>query len=85
MAKDGPDVVLSMNTAIEACLNLEEIDLYTFRSKNLWAPPGARGVFGGHIIGQSLMAAIKTVPESFRLHSIHSYFVLPGDMSKPGT
>lgn len=60
-----------------------ELDVDLYRSKNLWRPSGARGVFGGQVIGQSLMAANQTVPETHSVHSLHSYFLLPGDPSKP--
>ena len=34
------------NTIIETILDLEEIDKDLYRSKKLWVPMGARGVFG---------------------------------------
>ena len=42
-------------------LDLEEIDPTTFRSVSLWTPAGARGAFGGQVIGQALNAATRTV------------------------
>jgi len=62
---------------------LEEIDLNLYRSKILWRPIGARGVFGGQIIGLALAAANKTVGSEYHVHSLHSYFLLPGDSSVP--
>lgn len=57
---------------------------YRFRNaQRLWLPPGARGVFGGCVIAQALQAAQKTVPSIFKVHSLHSYFVLPGDSTLP--
>ena len=54
----------------------------TFTNKRqLWHPPGARGVFGGTVIAQSLAAAQATVPSIFTVHSMHGYFVLAGDPS----
>lgn len=47
--------------AIQHSLDLERIDRNTFRSKSLWTPNGARGVFGGQVIGQALNAAGKTI------------------------
>lgn len=47
--------------AIQDSLGLERLDRNTFRSKTLWTPHGARGVFGGQVIGQALNAAAKTV------------------------
>jgi len=38
------------NTIIETMLDLEEIDKDLYRSKNLWLPLGARGVFGNVLI-----------------------------------
>lgn len=67
----------------QTTLALEEIDLNLYRSKNLWKPIGARGVFGGQIIGLALAAANKTVSSQFHVHSLHSYFLLPGDNAVP--
>jgi acyl-CoA thioesterase len=42
-------------TNIEKSLELEEIDApLLYRSKQLWTPLGARGVFGGQVIGLAL-------------------------------
>ncbi|KAI5789669.1 thioesterase-like superfamily-domain-containing protein [Peziza echinospora] len=51
----------------------------------LWHPPGARGIYGGCVIAQSLVAATKTVPADLWLHSCHSYFVVAGNASLPIT
>ena len=40
-------------------------------------------VFGGQILAQSLHAAYQTVPESRIAHSMHGYFILPGDINLP--
>lgn len=69
--------------SIEEALALEELDVNLFRSKSLWMPMGARGVFGGQIIGLALAAANKTVGAAFHVHSLHSYFLLPGDATIP--
>ncbi|WVR09440.1 acyl-CoA thioesterase II [Kwoniella sp. DSM 27419] len=52
-------------------------------SRHLWTPSGARGVFGGQVIAQSLLAASKTVPadRGMGLHSMHCYFLLPAHSS----
>ncbi|KAF9984635.1 Acyl-CoA thioesterase 8 [Modicella reniformis] len=73
----------SNNTIIETMLNLEEIDKDLYRSKKLWVPMGARGVFGGNLVGQALVAAMNTVSTEFSVHSLHSYFLLPGDPTTP--
>ncbi|KAF9159055.1 Acyl-CoA thioesterase 8 [Mortierella sp. AD011] len=71
------------HTIIESLLDLEEIDKDLYRSKKLWRPLGARGVFGGNVVGQALVAATSTVSSSFSVHSLHSYFLLPGDNGIP--
>ncbi|KAF9133003.1 Acyl-CoA thioesterase 8 [Mortierella sp. GBA39] len=71
------------NTIIETMLDLEEIDKDLYRSKKLWVPMGARGVFGGNVVGQALVAATNTVSTDFSVHSLHSYFLLPGDHTTP--
>ncbi|KAF9191172.1 Acyl-CoA thioesterase 8 [Haplosporangium sp. Z 11] len=85
------------NTIIETMLDLEEIDKDLYRSKKLWAPMGARGVFGGNVVGQALVAATNTVSTDYSVHvwnlshsqlstistSLHSYFLLPGDPTTP--
>lgn len=53
------------------------------RSKSLWTPAGARGVYGGQVIGQALMAAHATLDDDIPIHSMHSYFLLPGDATRP--
>lgn len=40
-------------------------------------------VFGGQVLGQSLMAAAHTVPQDRAMHSMHGYFLRPGDGTVP--
>jgi len=42
-------------------------------------PGGVGRVFGGQVIGQALMAAGKTVPDERPVHSMHCYFMRPGN------
>ncbi|MGO3126159.1 MAG: acyl-CoA thioesterase [Advenella sp.] len=44
---------------------------------------GTGRIFGGQVLGQSLMAASLTVSPGRAVHSLHSYFLRPGDTSKP--
>jgi acyl-CoA thioesterase-2 len=62
-------------------LTLEEIEqgLYRGQSQDL----GFRAVFGGQVMGQALSAAKETLPEGRIVHSLHSYFLRPGDAAKP--
>lgn len=62
-------------------LRLERIEENIFRgqSQNL----GWGRVFGGQVVGQALSAAEQTVPEGRAVHSLHGYFLRPGDADKP--
>lgn len=65
-----------MVAPIETQLHLEKFEENLFRSTEvLWRPRNARGVFGGVVIAQSLMAAVKTVDTRFQVHSMHCYFL----------
>src|SRR5574342_1107167 len=61
-------------------LDLEplEVNLFRGQSRDL----GTRSVFGGQVIGQALVAAERTVDGRVP-HSLHAYFLLPGDMAAP--
>ncbi|WP_121252873.1 acyl-CoA thioesterase [Nocardioides ferulae] len=62
-------------------LDLEDIDLDLFRGRQ---PDSARErVYGGQVAAQALVAAVRTVDPEFALHSLHSYFLLPGDYAVP--
>ncbi|KIW92834.1 acyl-CoA thioesterase II [Cladophialophora bantiana CBS 173.52] len=52
-------------------------DIFT-NAGPLWHPPGAKGIYGGICIAQSLQAAQATVPSYFFVHSLHGQFVLAG-------
>ncbi len=61
-------------------LDLEFIEDDVYRGGH---PENARNrAFGGQVIAQALMAAGRTV-ESGRVHSLHSYFLRPGEPSTP--
>jgi acyl-CoA thioesterase II len=40
-------------------------------------------VFGGQVAGQALVAAGRTVPDERAVHSLHAYFIRPGDPEVP--
>ncbi|KAF4124484.1 Acyl-CoA thioesterase [Geosmithia morbida] len=72
---------------IENTLEVTELavlgpDLFT-NTRQPWLPHGARGIYGGAVIAQSLASAQKTVPEGFLPHSCHCYFLLAGSASVP--
>ncbi|MEZ4995208.1 MAG: acyl-CoA thioesterase II [Saprospiraceae bacterium] len=62
-------------------LQLEQIEVNLFRgaSKSIGSPR----VFGGQVLAQALSAAIQTVPDDRFVHSLHAYFILPGDVNHP--
>ncbi len=62
-------------------IQLEEIDDCLFRGQNYKTP--WKRVFGGQVLAQALNAAYQTVPEDRIAHSLHSYFILAGDTSRP--
>ncbi|ORX50174.1 Thioesterase/thiol ester dehydrase-isomerase [Hesseltinella vesiculosa] len=68
---------------IARAVDVQELDTNLYMSKELWLPIGARGAFGGQIVAQALHAAFNTVGKTFFCHSLHSYFILPGDVSVP--
>ena len=63
-----------------AQLDLEVLEDQLFRgsSRNL----GGRSVFGGQVAGQAMVAATRTVEPGRLAHSMHGYFLRPGDMDK---
>ncbi|HEY8589397.1 MAG TPA: acyl-CoA thioesterase II [Naasia sp.] len=56
-------------------------DIYTGPSE--WSP--LKRVFGGQVLAQSLMAAARTTPGDRTVHSMHAYFLRPGDVQHPIT
>jgi acyl-CoA thioesterase-2 len=64
-----------------ATLDLEPIEVDIFRGRSPQA--GWQRVFGGQVIGQALMAAQRTIEGERFVHSLHAYFMRPGDPSVP--
>uniref|UniRef100_A0A7S4Q790 Acyl-CoA thioesterase II n=1 Tax=Alexandrium monilatum TaxID=311494 RepID=A0A7S4Q790_9DINO len=66
---------------LQRSIKLDEVDTDVFCASkdDLWRPPGARGVFGGQTICQTLHAAILSAPSNLAVHSFHGYFLLAGD------
>ncbi len=62
-------------------LDLEELEVNIFRGRSP-RNDGRERVFGGLVLGQALMAAGRTV-EGRVAHSLHAYFLRPGDPSIP--
>jgi len=73
-----------MPAAVEsllAILDLEALEHNLFRGRS--PQVGWQRVFGGQVIGQALVAASRTVPADRRAHSLHAYFLRPGDPEVP--
>lgn len=69
---------------VEALLDsmaLERLETNIYRG--LSHDIGTNHVFGGQVLSQAIDAAISTVPEGRHIHSIHAYFILPGDLNHP--
>ena len=77
MGETGQEAV----DGLVALLDLEQIERDIYRGSS----PRSRWqrVFGGQVAGQALVAAGRTVAGDRRVHSLHSYFVRPGDPTVP--
>ncbi|KNC48735.1 palmitoyl-CoA hydrolase [Thecamonas trahens ATCC 50062] len=84
-------------------LELEKLDTDLYRTADvgaLWHPPGSKGVYGGQVVGQAVVAAHMTLDDDddasassrsgacggsggHELHSMHAYFLKPGNASVP--
>ena len=62
-------------------LDLETLEQNLFRGRS--PQQGWQRVFGGQVLGQALVAAVRTVSEERIAHSLHAYFLLPGDPAQP--
>ena len=74
-----------MSSAVQellAVLDLEPLEVNLFRGRSPQA--SWQRVYGGQVVGQALVAACRTVDTTERLpHSLHAYFLLPGDPKVP--
>jgi acyl-CoA thioesterase II len=62
-------------------LDLEQIEVNIFRGRS--PDETVQRVFGGQVAGQALVAAGRTVPADRAVHSLHAYFIRPGDPAVP--
>lgn len=73
-----------MSSAVQGLLDILDLEqlehnLYRGRSPSTsW-----QRVFGGQVVGQALVAAYRTVDPARHVHSLHSYFMRPGDSAVP--
>jgi len=66
---------------LAALLDLETIDVNLFRG--IQPDTALQRVFGGQVAAQALVAGARTVDPPLSTHSLHSYFLRPGDTSVP--
>ena len=62
-------------------LDLEAIEVNIFRGTQ--PDEDRQRVFGGQVAGQALVAAARTVDDDRHVHSLHAYFLRPGDPTVP--
>ena len=62
-------------------LDLEPLEHNLFRGRS--PEDGWQRVFGGQVLGQALVAATRTVEPERKAHSLHAYFLRPGDPGVP--
>ena len=67
--------------ALLKLLDLEPLDVDLFRGAS--PETDLQRVFGGQVAGQALVAAGRTVQADRRVHSLHAYFLRPGDPTRP--
>ena len=72
-----PHTVIELLDLLE--LERLEVDLYRGRQPDT----AMQRVFGGQVAAQALRAACHTAPDDRAVHSLHSYFLRPGDTSVP--
>jgi acyl-CoA thioesterase II len=64
-----------------ALLDLEDLDVDLYRGRQ--PATDRQRVFGGQVAAQALIAATRSTDPAYVVHSLHSYFLLPGDTSVP--
>src|ERR1700689_158795 len=62
-------------------LDLEQIEVNIFRGRS--PDERVQRVFGGQVAGQAIVAAGRTIPADRPVHSLHAYFIRPGDPAVP--
>ena len=75
------DEKLSAVEELLEILDLEPLERNLFRGRS--PKTGWQRVFGGQVIGQALVAAQRTVSDDRQVHSLHGYFLRPGDPEVP--
>jgi acyl-CoA thioesterase-2 len=85
MQPGGPvnDPLSSLLTALDLTNTQARTEEDIFIGPSQWMPQGR--VFGGQVLAQSLVAAQRTLKEGRTIHSMHGYFLRPGNVELPIT
>ncbi len=74
----------TLNSAVTELLHILDLEVLEHNLfRGISPKTGWQRVFGGQVIGQALVAAQRTVPEDRHVHSLHGYFMRPGDPTRP--
>ncbi|OHV05672.1 acyl-CoA thioesterase II [Mycobacterium talmoniae] len=69
---------------IEQILDLEKLEVNIYRGSVFSSNSSEhQRTFGGHVAGQALVSAVRTVEPRYQVHSLHGYFLRPGDAKAP--
>jgi acyl-CoA thioesterase II len=77
------DPLSGLMTALDLTDTGARTDEDIFTGPSQWMPGGR--VYGGQVLAQSLVAANRTVADDRFVHSMHAYFLRPGDVRHPIT
>lgn len=67
---------------VDEVIALDELDTDLYISHSSWKAEMARAMFGGQIVVQALAAGNRTTLPGLTLHSMHCYFLRPGDTER---
>jgi acyl-CoA thioesterase II len=81
MAADRQILMPSSTAELVQLLDIESLDTDLFRGNS--PDTDRQRVFGGQVAAQALIAAIRTADEELVVHSLHAYFLRPGDTTIP--
>jgi len=79
-ARDGSAMSYTIEDLVRL-MELEPIEHNIYRGQN--RDIGTSRIFGGQVLAQSLVAARRTIDDERVAHSMHGYFILPGDLEVP--
>ena len=81
--RPGEDPLAGLLTALDLTDTGARTSEDILTGPSQWSPIGR--VFGGQVLAQSVVAAARTAPAGRQVHSMHGYFLRPGDVSLPIT